>query len=177
MFFGSLDGDRFPAIYQKFRKPIFRYVSQRVRDEETAEEITQEVFLKAFRARESYLPSFGISTWLWTIAKNTLSDWHRKNKDSPILDAHAGMHEELLCPAPSAEVALTEQGERGELLQRMARLTDLQKNVLILRVIHHLPYREIAQRLGLSLSAAKCLFYRAKSTLGEGLGAGLPALA
>jgi RNA polymerase sigma factor (sigma-70 family) len=165
----SLDGEGFQKMYRRFRTPIFKYVFLKVRDAETAEEITQEVFLKAFRARDSYEPRFGFTTWLWTIAKNTVCDWHRRG-DRDTASSEETLYEELPCPAPTAEALLENHGRKHELLRRMASLTELQKQVLKLRILHRLPFTEIARQLGVSLSAAKSLFYRARVALVEGMG-------
>ena len=67
--------------------------------------------------------------------------------------------------APNPEFLLIETMEKVKLLQMMNALTDLQKKVFFMRLIHHLSYQEIAKNLDLSLSAVKCLVHRAKATL------------
>jgi RNA polymerase sigma factor (sigma-70 family) len=140
---------RFPKIYKKFRKPILRYVNSRVSDPELAEDITQEIFIKVFRFQDSYQSQFAFSTWLWTIAKNTVSDSLRELKE--------------YC----AETLAIKKDERKRLLRILKPMTRLQKRVLWMRAVHHLSYSEISKILGLSVAAAKNMASRAKQNLIE----------
>lgn len=161
--------EAFEKIYKKFREPILNYVSGKMSDRDSAEELTQEIFIKAYRFRESYDPRYELSTWLWTIARNTLADWHRKNGGTSLLQVESGKlsggTEEIPSLSPDPELALVESNHQKQLLQMMSGLTELQKKALFMRLIHHLPYREIAKQLNMSRSAVKCLVYRAKTTL------------
>jgi RNA polymerase sigma-70 factor (ECF subfamily) len=164
----NFEKDSFQKIYGKLKKPIHRYVSRSVRDGEVAEELTQDVFLKAFRARHTFECQRSFSTWLWTIARNTVCDWHRKHgADLRVPSGPEGESpcDELPSRDPDVETLICEHGERQALLRRLAGLTALQRKVLQMRIIHELSYQEIAKNLGLSISAAKCLFYRARLAL------------
>jgi RNA polymerase sigma factor (sigma-70 family) len=166
--------EAFEALHKRFEKPIFRYISERISNPDTAEELTQDVFMKAYRARESLEESYEFSTWLWTIAKNTTFDWLRKRKEEPLASLEEFTWEELPCAMPSPEartrLKLDTKSNRKNLLKIMKQLTHLQKRALIMRVVRQLSYEEISKNLGLSLSAAKCLVYRAKATMqGAGL--------
>src|SRR3954451_5807073 len=91
--------DAFAKIYERFRKPLLHFVRSRISDPAVAEEITQEVFLKAYRFRDSYQERYALSTWLWTIARNTVSDHLR----GPRPEASSVETEELACGRPCAE--------------------------------------------------------------------------
>lgn len=154
----------FTEIHERYRRPILKYVFQRVKDREVAQEIVQEIFLKAFRFRASYRPQYALSTWLWTIAKNTVSDWHRKHEDERSSETC------LLEPVsaePDAESLFEEASRKKALAVCLGKLTDLQKKVIVLRVIHQLSYAEISRNLGMSISAVKCLAYRSKQALSQ----------
>ncbi|MCM2323766.1 MAG: sigma-70 family RNA polymerase sigma factor [Oligoflexia bacterium] len=153
----------FSEIYCRFGRPIQRFVSQKVRDEEAARDISQEIFLKVHRFRDSYRAEFALSTWIWTIARNTITDWFKRD-DSRDTE---GQVEDLPCQAPNAEKLLERETERARFAGFLGCLTELQKKVLWMRLVHHLSYQEIASSLGLSLSAVKCLVYRAKRALGQ----------
>jgi RNA polymerase sigma-70 factor, ECF subfamily len=155
---------RFPKIYAQFRKPVLRYVSSRVADPGTAEDITQEIFLKVFRFRDSYQPQFAFSTWLWTIAKNTVSDSLRDLKESTLREP---LSEDLPCKLHCAETLAIKKDERKRIFRILKPMTRLQKRVLWLRAVHQLSYSEIAQLLGLSIASAKNLASRAKQNFLE----------
>jgi len=159
--------EAFSKIDRRFRKPIFRYILGRVPDSETAEELTQDVFLKEYRARESYEERFELSTWLWTIARNTVFDWLRKTREEVLDSPEEFSWEEIPCQLPCPETRMSRKLDGRALLKLMSSLTDLQKRALFMRVVRQLSYEEISKNLGLSLSAAKCLVYRARRSLQE----------
>jgi len=159
--------EAFSKIDRRFRKPIFRYILNRVPDSETAEELTQDVFMKAYRARESYEERFELSTWLWTIARNTVFDWLRKQREELLESPDQFSWEEIPCQLPCPETRTARKLDRRVLLKLMGSLTDLQKRALFMRVVRQLSYEEISKNLGLSLSAAKCLVYRARRSVQE----------
>ena len=161
------DPQGFQEIYTRFWKPILSYLSARVDDIETAEDIAQEVFLKAYRFRGSYNPQFAISTWLWSIAKNTLIDWFRREELSEHIELPGVSvdYERVACPDHNAEKRLMEGRGREVLLRMISELSELQRKALSLRIVEHWPYRQIAKHLNMSLSAAKCLVHRAKGNL------------
>jgi RNA polymerase sigma-70 factor (ECF subfamily) len=172
MFYGWKlgDGNGFSRLYSRYRKPISRYVSSRIANNHVAEELTQEVFFKAYRYRESYQERYALSTWLWTIAKNTVADYLRGMRESAD-DGFSQMPELTISPddlptkARGAEELLLTADRRRALLDAIKILTRLQKRVLFMRLIRQLSYEEIARRLGISLSAAKNLAHRAKLKL------------
>ncbi|OFY98133.1 MAG: hypothetical protein A2Z97_06715 [Bdellovibrionales bacterium GWB1_52_6] len=157
----------FQELYLKFKKPITAYLKARVADAETAEDIAQEVFLKVYRFRGSYDPRYAPSTWLWSIAKNTLIDWFRREE----LTDHVGLaiesvdYEKVPCLAHDAERRLIDCRGKDVLVKMISDLSEVQRKALAMRVVDHWPYRQIAKHLNLSLSAVKCLVHRAKATL------------
>jgi RNA polymerase sigma-70 factor (ECF subfamily) len=162
--------DAFAAVYERFRGPLMAFVQGKVHDEQVAEEIVQEAFLKAFRHRDSYSPEFAFSTWLWTIARNAAADWGRRQPEpgarvAPARGDGAPTIEETPCPRPGPEKVLERLSRRRVLRQVLGHLTRAQRRVMWLRVIHHLSYDEISRRMDLSLSAVKCLAYRSKQVL------------
>lgn len=167
----SLTPANFDRIYRKFKKPIMNYVSRSIENEDIAEEITQEIFLKAFRYKEDYQNQFQISTWLWSIAKNTIIDWKRKNKTAQEIPASFPTGEERIdieqAPDPklNIESRIIIQEAHQKLLRLTDSLTEMQRKVFLMRMIDQLSYSEISSQLELTLSAAKCLFHRAKTTI------------
>jgi RNA polymerase sigma-70 factor (ECF subfamily) len=169
----------FDGIYRKFRLPILKYVTRSVKNEGVAEELTQEIFLKAFRFKDSYKSKFKVSTWLWSIARNTVVDWKRKHQNSPAL-FYAHSHEVPYDIEQAADMGhciertLTDREDREALLALTLSLTEMQRKVLFMRVLDQLTYLEISRKLDLTLSAVKCLFFRAKATLTSGVSGNAP---
>lgn len=172
------DGENwaFEEIYRRHRRLVLGALLPGVRHRETADDLAQEVFLKAHRFRESYRPEFALATWLRTIARNTLHDWRRSRTGTPLeqiaFDAPAAAGDESISTVealpsrdPSPERWLHRRHERRRLRELLRSLTRSQRRVVWLRVVRELSYAEIAKLLGLSLDAVKCLAYRARQAL------------
>lgn len=162
------ESNAFSELYNVFRRPIMGYVFRRTRDRAVAEELTQEVFLKAYRAREQFNVKFEFSTWIWSIAKNTVTDWLRGSRGAN-LNSEIEIHE-IASDEPDADVHLIQQEKRRGLMSVLGKLTHAQKQVVMLRVVRGLSYDSIAAQLGLSLSAVKCLMHRARATISKSIG-------
>lgn len=162
--FKSGDNDAFAEIYNHFREPIFQYVSARISSSQVAEDVTQEVFLKVYRFRENFDETHAFSTWLWTIARNTVFDSLRKTKGAL---EETGDVEELPCSLENAETLLQTRDLRRTMRALIRPLTKLQRRVLWMRVVQQLSYDEISKAMGLSLSAVKNLAHRARLTMAE----------
>jgi RNA polymerase sigma-70 factor (ECF subfamily) len=158
----------FSAIYARFRRPLLSYIRKRITDRHVAEDLVQEVFLKAHRFEAKYEKRYAISTWLWTIAKNTVSDHlrcvGRWGGEEPIEP------DELPSKARDAEESVIGRDQRRLLLKTLKSLSRPQRRVVWMRFVRQLSYDEIARKLGLSLSAVKSLAYRARISLAVSLG-------
>lgn len=162
--FSSGEPWAFAEVDAAYRKPIFSFVLKRVKNREISEELTQEVLLKCYRFRDSYDPAQSLPAWLWTIARNALTDWFRRERPG---EAWAESREplaeaEIPCSRPTVEAAVVLRDQRRKRLKSIFKgLTRLQRRVLWLRLFRHLSYAEISRRLGLSISAVKCVVHRA----------------
>src|SRR4051812_19289371 len=146
----------FPELYERFRRPVLAYVRSRIKDPETAAELTQEIFLKAFRFRHDYRSEHALSTWLWTIARTSIADHLRGIRVRPSSDPSCQV-DELPSSHPSAERLLfSRDGERAA-HEVLKLLTRSQRRVFLLRAVHQLTFPEIAKRMGHSLTAVKNL--------------------
>jgi RNA polymerase sigma-70 factor (ECF subfamily) len=167
----------FERIYDSFRHPLRNWLNRKLPSPELSEDITQEVFLKVWRHRRLFSPAFDLSTWIWSIARNTLIDLFRRNQWNRVLTAGVDhpdidpvpLIETLPHPSPSAENELSSRIEKARLNRSLASLTELQREALSLRLVEQLSYEEIARRLSLSLSSVKGLIFRARQKLLEDL--------
>ena len=164
-------GDRgaFEELYGRYRNAIFSYMRSRIRNVARAEELTQEVFLKVFRARNTYQANGKFSGWLWTIARHIAIDEYRaKNPEvaEPSYDEQEGSWIENQ-PEDSllADAQLVEAADESRLQRCIDHLAPAQKEALLLRTLSELPYEEIARTLSTSVAAVKSLLFRAKAAL------------
>lgn len=166
-------GDRqaFEEIYEAYRGPIMNYVRNLVQDMDIADEIVQDVFFRAYRARETYTPQSKLSTWLWQIARNACLDELRKSSRSQEIPGGervpdgVSWEETLEAPIADAEAQLLEHADQTRLERALSVLPAPQREALLLRTTSELSYDEIAQVLGTSVSAVKSLLFRARETL------------
>jgi RNA polymerase sigma-70 factor, ECF subfamily len=148
----------FLQAYDTHKERIYRYHFARTRHRETAEDLTSHTFLKAYEHFSRFNASKGsVTTWLYRIARNTLIDHLRRLRPSQQVDEIA----ELL---PSGEdvtagVVAREAVEQANAL--LAKLTEEQRQIVLLRLWDDLSYAEIAAVIGKSEGACKMAFRRA----------------
>ncbi len=144
-------------IYQQYARTVYRYLLSLTRDEDLAEELTQETFYQAIRTVDRFDGSCAVSTWLCAIAKRVLAT-HRRRPAMEDVD-------EVTLPAASAEQdALTNVG-KVDLLRRVHTLPEPGREVVYLRVFGDLSFREIGAVLGRTENWARVTYYRAKELL------------
>ncbi|MBM3239915.1 sigma-70 family RNA polymerase sigma factor [Candidatus Poribacteria bacterium] len=69
--------DALSKLLKKYKSLIFSYVRHKVGDNDDADDITQEVFVEVYRALPNWQPRASFQTWLYTIARNRCTDYHR----------------------------------------------------------------------------------------------------
>ena len=161
----SGDGEAFGELYNIYLDRIYRYVFYQVRDKMTAEDITEEVFIKAWKALASCKgKERTFSSWLYRIAHNQLIDSLRKRRSElPLQPEMTG----VLFDRNQAEGALEQQ----EQLAALEHLPRNQKQVIILKFIEGLDNREISRIMSKSEGAIRVLQTRALTALRQRLGA------
>jgi len=159
--------DAFGELYIIFVEKIYRYIIYHVKSKTTAEDITQEVFLKAWRAINSCRGKENtFSSWLYRIAHNQMIDEIRKRKRRPSLELEHV--ENISDPKSSVEEHLEQQ----ELLELIGCLPPNQRRVIILKFIEGMDNREIANIIGKSEGAIRVMQMRALATLKKELSNG-----
>ena len=149
------------TAFKQYSEAIYNYVFFRVnRSKEIAEDLTQEVFLKAWQNREKFEEQKSqLKTWLFVIARNTVIDYYRKNKNIlPIFDKGE--------VAKVSELEAVEDKILAEdILQRIAELADEERDILILRYFEDFELKEIAVIINKNYSATKVLVFRSLKKL------------
>ena len=161
----SGDPDAFAALYDIYVEQIYRFVLFRVGDEQTAEDLTSQVFLKAWDNLSSYqIRGLLFRAWLFRIARNSVIDYYRTYKETTPLEPSA-----LTKPDPAAEVAdqVEQQLQAEELRLALQQLTEDQRQVLTLRFIEGLSTEEVANVMGKRQGAIRALQMRGLQALAE----------
>ena len=163
-----MDTDRsFERIYRRHRREVYGSVLRDVRDPEEAEDVTQAAFLNAFRAMRRGDQPEKPRAWLLTIARNVVRRRARLRAERP--------QEVELEPDSELLLALNEpeSSASADIHDALRRLTDAQREAILLREIQGRSYAEIAFELGLSVSAVEALIFRARRALREQLEEGI----
>lgn len=157
-------------IHDTYYGPLFRYVSFRVGDRHSAEDLVSEVFtrfLSALRERKS--PQTTLRGWLFGVAANVVSDYHRRHYRAP----HETLDESVMSEAAGPAEIAESQSLREDLRQAMMMLTEEQQSVLALRFGHELPIQEVARTLGKTEGSIKQLQARAIAALARRMAPGM----
>jgi RNA polymerase sigma-70 factor (ECF subfamily) len=161
------DPEAFNQLYEEHFDRIYRYLVLKVGDRTEAEDLTQQVFLKALESIASYSwRGVPFSAWLFRIAHNQVVDYYRKmsKKKSVPLD-------EARTVSTSDTAALVEQNLKLEQVTLASKsLTDAQQEVMSLRFAGGLSIAEVAKVMGKSEGAVKALQHSAVAALRRILG-------
>ncbi|OEU52121.1 MAG: hypothetical protein BA861_04380 [Desulfobacterales bacterium S3730MH5] len=161
------DGDRtaFEQLVSLFQDSIFRMVYYRTRSRMDAEDLTQEVFIKAFENLSNLRDLERFRTWLFRMAVNRVRDFHRKKRVLAFLGTTKDDNEPDAVdmkiqddPGALDHIMRHEFWKQIKLLSN--RLSRWEREVFFLRFMDHLNIREIAQVLGKSESTVKTHLYR-----------------
>jgi len=172
----SLDGDlsAFEVIVNRYKDRLYNFVLRFVKDKQTAEDIVQDTFLRAYRNRESFQAVAKFSTWIYTIAGNLAKSELRRRKRWRFLSVgvqneDTGATFELpdtsATPDANTETMLAE----SRIQEAIARLPDRYREAVILRDIEGLDYDEISQIIGCPLGTVKSRINRGRLRLQEEL--------
>jgi RNA polymerase sigma-70 factor (ECF subfamily) len=167
------DAAAFTQLVEKYKQPIMNLVWRTVRDETEAEDITQSVFVQAWKSAPRYQATAKFSTWLYTIARNLCLNEFRRRSRHPAESLDQMRDDSADQPLFQVEDKRI-RGAQDEMLQgelelkvdaAIGALPENQRIALALCRQEELSYEEIAEVLGCSLSATKSLIHRARETL------------
>jgi RNA polymerase sigma-70 factor (ECF subfamily) len=166
-------------LIRRYERPVFSLVFRMVRDRETAEDLSQETFIKVLNHIDRYRPEFKFSSWLFKIANNVAIDHLRKRQlDTVSMDGSPGAASAAEVEATSFDVveggesALDEleAKELGSAIERaIARLRPEYRSCIMLRHVEGRSYEEIAATLDLPLGTVKTYIHRARHELRDAL--------
>jgi RNA polymerase sigma-70 factor (ECF subfamily) len=172
------DGEEscFEQLVERHKRRVFNLAYRFLGNYQDAEDVTQEVFIKIYQAKNMYKPKAKFTTWLYTICKNTcLKKLNKKKLNIVSIDDRMELQEGMVSrqvadshtPSPANS---TLNNERVSIVKAaIDSLPVNQKMVVILYRYDRLSYEEIAKVMGCSIKAVKSLLHRAKINLKEKL--------
>lgn len=151
-------------LFERYNKRIFNFLARMTMDRELAEDLTQNVFLRIIKYRNSYREGARFQSWIYQVARNVFSDHYQahKNRFSDFVDVEK-VSDHISDPEESAAL-----DEREQLLQRsLAMLNEEQRELLILTRFQQMKYEEVAQIMNTTVANIKVKVHRAISKLRE----------
>jgi RNA polymerase sigma-70 factor (ECF subfamily) len=156
----------FDVLVERHRRAVYQLCYRFVANHEDASELSQEVFLRAFRGLKNFKGQSAIGTWLHRIAVNVCLN--RVAVKAPRFEPVEERHVDTSIESPSDRLLRDERAARVR--AAVARLPQKQRAALILRTWHELPHQEVARLLGTSVGAAKANVFHALQNLKKMLG-------
>jgi len=166
---GRGDLEAFESLVKRYQCPLLNFIARVLGDRAMAEDLTQEVFLRIYRAAPRFEARTKVSTWIFRIAYNlALNEMDRRRRQRDLCKALRRNREE------STQESITHPAERYELeeeiMAALGRLSGNQRAALLLRVNEGLSYREIGEVLGTGIQSVESLLFRARKNLRQSLG-------
>lgn len=150
-------------IYQNHAQSVYRYLLALTRDQDLAEELTEETFYRAVYSLHTYNGSCKISVWLCQIAKHAWYQELEKRKKYP----SEQLPPALASPSLSPEEATLLQSNKMDLYKAIHQLSEPMREIVHMRLSGEFSFAEIGEILGKSENWARVTFYRAKQKLME----------
>ena len=156
----------FNSLVSRYQEKIYWVARRFVNDHDRADDITQEVFCKAFESLKQFRGDSGLYTWLYRIAVNLSISALRKQRARDFFRIDdAG---DLEADRDERPDEILELNERQRLIdEAIADLPEKQKKVFILRYFEELPYEEISAITGTSVGGLKANYFHAVKKIGE----------
>ena len=156
----------FAGLYDEFMPKVFRYIHYKVNDEQMTEDLTSTVFEKALVSFDRYSSNkAAFSTWIFSIARNTMIDYYRTNK----MRQQVSLDEAVEMPSrePSPQEEVEKKAEQEYLKGCLSRLPEDDQEIIRLKFAGEFNNRQIAKMLGLSESNVGVRLFRAVKKLRE----------
>ncbi|MEM7586899.1 MAG: sigma-70 family RNA polymerase sigma factor [Acidobacteriota bacterium] len=174
---GTLAGsvEAFRMLVERFQRPVLSLIARMVGNRELAEDLAQEVFVKAYRKLALFDRQRKLSSWLFKIAHNTAIDHLRRSQlDTVPLEAQSSEGEDSWDVLPANEAEGPERrAEHAELVRgldaALGRMPPHYREILVLRFQQGLAYHEIADITGLAMGTVKVQLHRARKRLASEL--------
>lgn len=166
------DMHAFEELILKHEKIVYNLALRMMNHSEDAKDISQEVFLKAYRSLPNFDERSAFSTWIYRITHNTCIDEMRKRKgkqnyslEEELENEEGSMQRQIADEGDTPEESLLREEQKSEILQALDSLSEEHKAAIVLRDVKGFSYEEIAEILEVSLGTVKSRISRARNQL------------
>ena len=169
----ALDGDQkaYRILFENHKQAIYHIIVKIVRNNEEAQDLVQETFIKAFSSLKSYNPTYRFTTWLYKIAANSSIDHIRKRKlqtfslDQPVDTKDGQLSVEVPDMSYHPERDLSAKRQNLSISEAIDSLPEKYRQVIVKRHQEDKSYEEIAEFLGVPVGTVKARIFRARELL------------
>ena len=156
-------------LYERYSGSVFGYLLRLCGDRPLADELTGETFYRAVLALDGFRGEASVKTWLLRIARNLYLRRAQRERRTTSLEGMQGQRAVFAAPGANPEAAVLRE-ERSQAIQRaLLSLSEGDRSILLLKSQEGMPCKEIAQVLGISVSAVKTRLCRARRRLAAAL--------
>jgi len=156
------DARSFALLFERYERPVFRFLRRSLGDAAAADDLLQEVWLAVVRSAPGYVPRAKFTTWLFTIARSKLIDHWRSATPMVSLDAEAANDSEAtlldgIAAAPSVqpEVQVMSRAQARAFVAAVEALSPVQREAFLLHAEGDMTVEEVAQATGVGFETAK----------------------
>jgi RNA polymerase sigma-70 factor (ECF subfamily) len=158
--FEKIETTNFSDLAGKYYEPVYFFISRQSPNQADAADITQLTFIKAFKSFHRYDGSRDFAPWIYTIARRCVADFYRQRKQAAV-----AVEETLVDPQPGPRET-ADQKDKADNIWDLARgLKVKQYQILLLHYKENFSLRETAEIMGMTLTHAKVLIFRARAAL------------
>lgn len=162
------DREAFGTLYDLYISKIYRFVYLKVSDKTEAEDITQQVFIRAWENINSFVfQGFPFSSWLYRIAHNAIVDSYRTKKNTVAIEL---VSESEIAYITEHTKALDTKQEMLRVMRALKKLKSDEQSILVMRFIDELSNKEVASALGKTEGSVRVIQHRALKQLKKYLG-------
>ena len=159
------DREAFDRLVQRYQRDVYRLCYRYLNNHEDADDVAQEVFLRAYRAIGRFRGESAFSTWLYRIAVNACLNFRAARKPSAV-----EFPDTIVDPRPGAQSAVERDERSRRVRDAVSRLPEKQRATVILKVYHDLTHEEVAGILGSTGGTVKANLFHALGNLKKTLG-------
>lgn len=152
------------VLFERYNKRIFNFLAKMTMDREVAEDLTQNVFLRMIKYRNSYREGNRFQAWIYQVARNVFSDHYQanKNKRADFVDV-----EKMVDRIYESDDSGFQEEQESILHKSMALLSNEQRELLLLTRFQHMKYEEVAVLMDTTVANIKVKVHRAIGKLRE----------
>jgi RNA polymerase sigma-70 factor (ECF subfamily) len=158
------DIDKMGLLYERYNRQLFRFFFNMTRKKEISEDMVQNIFIRMLKYPDGFAGFGEFRTWMYHIARNAVYDYFKKTKKDPAA-ADIKEYEDKIAGDNFADHRIEKEQELRILEAAMGRLSDENRELLVLCRFQELKYNEIASLLNTTEGAVKVRVHRALSQL------------